>query len=86
MVTPEQLEKAATQDLIDELNRRGEMPSPDINMFSNNELADALGVDLNADDDVNWGHFYELIMAGHAEQAVVDFKRTVEKKTGRIIV
>lgn len=86
MTTREQLKDADSDEMIAELNARGDMPQfeSDINDFSEAELYSALGI--TPDDDIDWPAFYQLFHIGREEEAVSKFKRLIEQRTGRIIV
>ena len=84
MTTREQLKNAETEDLIDELEDRGELPESDVNDFSNEQLLQALG--YQPDDSIDHDHFYQLFVLGRADDAMAEFKKIIEQRTGRIIV
>ena len=80
----EDLKDAETEDLINELETRGELPETDVNDFTNEQLLQALGYE--PDDSIDHNHFYQLFVLGRADEAMSEFKKLIEQRTGRIIV
>ena len=84
MITKKDLEDAETEDLIAELENREALPETDVNDFTNEQLLQALG--YAPDDSIDHDHFYQLFALGRADDAMAEFKKIIEQRTGRIII
>lgn len=80
------LKELKSDDLILELEKRGhsvDRPS-DIDDFSEQQLRQALGIDFEI--EIDWDRLYELFHTKNEQDAIVEIKKIIQQKTGRILL